>query len=33
MTNYPEGAYEQIISMPDDAVLAMSENEPPGKVD
>jgi hypothetical protein len=31
MTNYPEGVYEQRISMPDEAVLAMSESEPPVK--
>lgn len=29
MTNYPEGAYDQLMSMPDEAVLAMSQTEPP----
>ena len=33
MSNYPEGAYEALITLPDEAVLAMSENEPPVEVD
>lgn len=32
MTNYPPGAYEAIITMADEKVLAMSESEPPVKV-
>lgn len=32
MTNYAKGAYEAIITLPDDKVFAMSENEPPVKV-
>jgi len=31
MTNYPPGGYEAIIGMADEAVLAMSEKEPPVK--
>ena len=33
MTNYPEGAYEMIMSLPDEKYLNMVENEPPVKVD
>ena len=29
MTNYPEGAYEQIMSLPDEVVLNSVPNEPP----
>jgi len=29
MTNYPEGFYEALLSLPDEDVLAMSEKEPP----
>lgn len=32
MSNYPPGAYEAVMSMPDEQVFAMSENEPPVKV-
>ncbi len=32
MTNYPPGAYERILSTPDDVILASSENQPPVKV-
>ena len=33
MTNYPAGAYQAIISMPDEATLGMVENKPPVEVD
>jgi catechol 2,3-dioxygenase-like lactoylglutathione lyase family enzyme len=32
MTNYPAGGYEALLGLSDEAVLAMSENEPPVKV-
>ncbi len=32
MTNYPEGAYEAIMSVPDEQILHMVTNEPPVKV-
>ncbi len=32
MSNYPEGAYETILSMPDEAVLNSVESEPPVNV-
>ncbi len=32
MTNYPKGGYEAMITLSDEKVLAMSENEPPVKV-
>ena len=32
MTNYPEGAYETIMTMSDEKIFAMSENVPPVKV-
>ncbi len=32
MSNYPPGGYERLITLSDEAVLAMSENEPPVKV-
>jgi catechol 2,3-dioxygenase-like lactoylglutathione lyase family enzyme len=32
MTNYPEGFYEALLSLPDEDVLAMSEKEPPVQV-
>lgn len=33
MTNYPPGAYEAIMSMPDDAYFNMVDNKPPVKVE
>ena len=33
MTNYPEGAYEAIMSISDEDYLNMVENEPPVKVE
>jgi catechol 2,3-dioxygenase-like lactoylglutathione lyase family enzyme len=32
MTNYPRGAYERMITTPDEVILANSENQPPVKV-
>ena len=32
MSNYPPGRYEQALAVPDDVMLASSENEPPVKV-
>lgn len=32
MTNYPEGRYERVMSLPDEAVLHSVTNEPPVKV-
>ena len=32
MANYPEGAYEAIMSIPDQVILNSVENEPPVKV-
>lgn len=32
MTNYPEGAYEAVMGLPDDVYATMMENEPPVKV-
>lgn len=32
MTNYPEGAYEKVIGLPDEVIWSNSENEPPVKV-
>ena len=29
MTNYPDGAYEASIAVPDEVIWANSENEPP----
>ena len=33
MSNYPEGAYEQVLSMPDEIVWSMVENTPPVEVE
>lgn len=33
MTNYPPGRYEAVMGLSDEEVLAMSENEPPVKVE
>ena len=33
MSNYPEGAYEQVLSMPDEIVWSMVENKPPVEVE
>ena len=33
MSNYPEGVYEQVLSMPDEIVWSMVENTPPVEVE